>query len=794
MTSGDPTANIGRPCDEPPRPTLPDGRRATRAYCSSPYRWAGMLIASATVLVVALMLLGTVSMPVSEHAPLTSASASTSHSSPAGAAVSGGLPSEVHLAGEGPSIAPPISAQPSPSQIFYGWVGWDGNRSIYPSMDQNPTYLSSLFNESLHWQTSSNSSQSLGIANSMMVSVATGPKMSSYSYTAGGVGTGFNIYLDFTGLGTGSTIYSSGYPWGVYDVNLSEALQGFPTATKNDLLTAYDTGVNMSTGNQGNSGSSGDELVSALSLGIDIASVVYPPAGLVLGPASILLDLISLSGEEGASLISNSLGATGGNTTVNQWSGLDVASTGAAPYDAAYAETNLAQTTIPLLSGGYLPHIGYGTTALTVYACNSLGTNTQDGSAWGWPFTIGSCAQERYPVWPDVSIGGTVTEYPHGPAAGGAVLDLLQDCSGTYTEFVETTTATGYWHFFADPYCSYTYNASASNPDGHGTVTTPSVAVSSNMVSVANEGNNTTLPKTYLGYWTNFTESGLPSGDSWGVEIGSTTISSTGSTISFLEPNGTYSYTVNVPSGYSASPPSGSVTVNGASPSPTAITIQYAQYSATFTESGLYSGTSWSVTFHGSTSSSTGTSIGFYDLTDGTYSFSVGSVSGYSVSPSSGQVTINGASASESIKFTATSSYTVSFSETGVSSSYSWGTEIGDNEQNAAGGTGITFTGVTGTDGYTVFDVVVSSNACVTTYYAPSPGSGTVSGATHISVTYTEKTIVNSIVNRCVLAPASLFAGDTPGAPTAARAASAPIAPVPGPVFAAVPVRRSVIP
>ncbi|MHB8548343.1 MAG: protease pro-enzyme activation domain-containing protein [Thermoplasmataceae archaeon] len=316
-------------------------------------------------------------------------------------------------------------------------------------------------------------------------------------------------------------------------------------------------------------------------------------------------------------------------------------------------------------------------------------------------------------------------------------------------------------------------------------------------------------------YTVTFTESGLASGTSWSVTLGSSTQSSTGSTISFTEPNGTYSYTVGSVSGYTSSPSSGSVTVSGANqgvsitftastssgtngiyaevnatsaniatynlpeaeqfnvgstsqsinyvvlylsgsgsvqfgigtslwgsnvvpfttvnvnsntlwyntsipavtltggtnyyltvegsgsiqwgyasttsvdlhatqdywyssppsngmPSgtptndnsyPNIFTVGYhaasstpppaATYTVTFTESGLASGTSWSVTLGSSTQSSTGSTISFTEP-NGTYSYTVGSVSGYTSSPSSGSVTVSGANQGVSVTFTAT--------------------------------------------------------------------------------------------------------------------------------------------
>jgi len=78
------------------------------------------------------------------------------------------------------------------------------------------------------------------------------------------------------------------------------------------------------------------------------------------------------------------------------------------------------------------------------------------------------------------------------------------------------------------------------------------------------------------------------------------------------------------------------------------------QYSVTFTESGLPSGTSWSVTLNGTTKSSTADTITF-SVPNGTYSYSIGAVSGYTVSNSNGSVTVSGKNIPVSITFSSTS-------------------------------------------------------------------------------------------------------------------------------------------
>ncbi|MHB1623445.1 MAG: hypothetical protein ACYCR9_09570, partial [Cuniculiplasma sp.] len=82
------------------------------------------------------------------------------------------------------------------------------------------------------------------------------------------------------------------------------------------------------------------------------------------------------------------------------------------------------------------------------------------------------------------------------------------------------------------------------------------------------------------------------------------------------------------------------------------------KYPVKFTESGLPSGTSWSVTFNGKTSTSTSSTVSF-SVVDGTYSYTIGAVSGYTSSPSSGSVTVSGSAQGVSIGFSASSSYPV---------------------------------------------------------------------------------------------------------------------------------------
>lgn len=187
-----------------------------------------------------------------------------------------------------------------------------------------------------------------------------------------------------------------------------------------------------------------------------------------------------------------------------------------------------------------------------------------------------------------------------------------------------------------------------------------------------------------------FLENGLPSGTSWSVNLGSVHKAGSSSGLVFQQVNGRYStesYSVtNVP-GYVASVTSGSVSLDGSS---SVVTINYSPvtYGVTFTESGLSSGTSWSVMLNGQTETSTSSTITF-SVANGTYRYSIGAVSGYTTSATSGTVSVDGAPQSVSVPFTEVvqplASYTLTVNETGLPAGDAWNVTVGGNTYNTTG-------------------------------------------------------------------------------------------------------------
>jgi hypothetical protein len=217
-----------------------------------------------------------------------------------------------------------------------------------------------------------------------------------------------------------------------------------------------------------------------------------------------------------------------------------------------------------------------------------------------------------------------------------------------------TSTSTSYeFYIFREPNGTYSYSANSTDyKDLSGSVAVNGVSQSVILTFVLQT------------YSVTFTESGLPSGTIWYVNlsyrIDSGAIS--GSLYSFSLTNGTYSYTIATSDHtYEPSPSSGWLTVKGSSVSKSIVFSMV--YSVNFTESGLPSGTIWYVNVTASSGivyssgAISGSSYSF-SLTNGSYTYIISKIPGYSVSKSSGSLTISGKNATQSVTFSSVPSTT----------------------------------------------------------------------------------------------------------------------------------------
>ena len=175
-------------------------------------------------------------------------------------------------------------------------------------------------------------------------------------------------------------------------------------------------------------------------------------------------------------------------------------------------------------------------------------------------------------------------------------------------------------------------------------------------------------------------------------------------------------------------------------------------YLVTFTESGLPTGTSWSVTFNGQTESSTGSFITFSGIPPGTYTYTVTPPSGYFASPSSGSVTVTSSNVTEPISFSQQTYSLTIYSEDGGSVTYVY--PDGNIEQVPVGGSS-TIQVPAGAEvsilaypsaGY-LFSAFKPSGAVTLSQLTPLPGTGggyscvaTVNGNGAVNVTFIKAT------------------------------------------------------
>ena len=163
------------------------------------------------------------------------------------------------------------------------------------------------------------------------------------------------------------------------------------------------------------------------------------------------------------------------------------------------------------------------------------------------------------------------------------------------------------------------------------TVTNPNGETAHSTVTISTQPANTVT----------FKETGLALGTTWSVTFNGKTLSSSTSVITFTGiAKGSYSFSVSSIAGYKTVK-SGTVDVTGN----TTVQVTYAKvpisFTVTFKETGLASGTTWNITFNGQNYSSSTDTITITNVAQGTYSYTIGNVSGYA-SPGSSSISVNG--------------------------------------------------------------------------------------------------------------------------------------------------------
>ena len=189
---------------------------------------------------------------------------------------------------------------------------------------------------------------------------------------------------------------------------------------------------------------------------------------------------------------------------------------------------------------------------------------------------------------------------------------------------------------------------------------------SSGSFSVAGQGVSLSLSFAEVLYPVVFRESGLSGGARWGVVVSSVEVNSTGSNLTLSLANGTYPYRVLSPPGFLPSPSQGSFSVSGAGVS-VPLLFSPALFAVSFYATGLLPGSSWWVNVSG-LAPAQGNSSGpiVLDLTNGSYSYTVGAAPFYQVSPQNGSFRVAGQAERFNLSFEALSPLTLQVSPAGA--------------------------------------------------------------------------------------------------------------------------------
>ena len=208
----------------------------------------------------------------------------------------------------------------------------------------------------------------------------------------------------------------------------------------------------------------------------------------------------------------------------------------------------------------------------------------------------------------------------------------------------------------------------------------------------------------YMGYNVSFRENGLPSGSKWYVNMSNgKSYSGSGQIISFMLPNGTYSYTVSTSDkNYVPTTQSGKFSVNG-KPDIINITFNAVEFKVSFIEKGLPNGTEWYVGISNQTYTSSYNSISFSEM-NGTYTYNVNSASKeYKPVISSGSFTINGKNIVINVTFV-TVTYKITFSETGLPNGTVWYVNMSNGKSYSSNTSTIIFVLMNGSYSYIIGD------------------------------------------------------------------------------------------
>ena len=484
------------------------------------------------------------------------------------------------------------SAATSGTTDHYRLAGYEGNNSIYMSSDVTNDYDFPEIHSSFAIQ--SVNQNDFALRNAVAIGVA--PNATS---TNGGVNYHYveydnegNLYLQFPLIAFGA----ANLTWDSYDtygsavdglilgmntsrLPLNTVLQGYP---------GFNSGVNV-TGQI----APGYDYSAALNQTIIYLLGFVPYLGYAIGTEQYIQGLIS---DERVQNIVNDTYNTSEQYVVNggTQSGTDPASD-----HNVYSGIYMVLLTIP-------PTDFSTPGTVTLYAENLIQGNGDFGISHG----TGARTTLNLSAVPAYTIQGYINS--NGNPAANQEIELASSSGNNY---ILHTNSNGYYRFFSNPSSTYKLEV-------------PSSSYGAKSVLPADGSTGGTWANLSLNSIT-FSKTSNVYNEKWsatisGGQTGSQSLSTTGNSITFdVFGNTSYSFSIGDPTGYSASPSTGSINLGSTAYTQSISFSPTVTYSATFSESGLPSGQTWSVKLDGnSKSASAGSSISF-TVSDGSHSYSV---------------------------------------------------------------------------------------------------------------------------------------------------------------------------
>lgn len=242
------------------------------------------------------------------------------------------------------------------------------------------------------------------------------------------------------------------------------------------------------------------------------------------------------------------------------------------------------------------------------------------------------------------------------------------------------------------------------------------------------------------GYPVIFTETGLPIGTPWNLSLRGLNASTTSTSTTFYELNGTWGYQAANVTGYRYNWWNQTVVVNGTRVSVpvdyTAFTPPGPYYPVTFLESGVASHQSWHVEVRGATETGNAPTSLIFEEHPGAYAFTAGAVGGYNVSRSLLFTVVHGP-LSVTVDFRPGNR--ILWNETGLGPNLTWAVRLNDSLVPASGG----WATIRVFNGSYAFSIPAVHGNPGGPSYAPNPQVGTIdltgNGAT-IDVRFVEAT------------------------------------------------------